>query len=578
MANFYYNENDISGIIVPISANWTHNPYGYGSTQQSKQLLTSPKVGGTTSVKSYTDTITSINRVLLGQYISEKLSAGTINLGTVVGYIGARETSSSMNSCPSVIIKLVSEDGQTVRGILLSYLPTTTTNEYNTSTSYYSRVHPTSSTSTSQAAQQGDRIVIEVGTYNNNTVATSYTCSLYLGSNNAYSNIGTTTTSIGSNANPYISFSNELNISPSVTITSYNGLITDQIGDTTSNVIFTSNQDLVSWEARADGEGSGQGILVASGVAEASTLTLYSSNLNTDSSGDGIADEWERYSSCSTGSHEIDTQYSCQKIIMTGATMTTSSYFGISKRFYEIDGNLIVNVNCKKDGNLVICVYIKYYDSNDSFISSVDDKTYDFTEFTSASFPITLPVNTAYMEVDYVLQSTSTSSIGTGWLKSFSITKEATSIFIANTDITFDIENTALTNGYKDYRINIYGQNSVGGWTAYNDYNYFNLNYSAGVLFPIITIKSYTKPKISDEIDMTKSTAVFSINQDILQWEARADGSGLGQGLLVGSGGAILANTDITFDIDYTELTQGDKTYRINIYAQNTSGFWNGYE
>lgn len=93
---------------------------------------------------------------------------------------------------------------------------------------------------------------------------------------------------------------------------------------------------------------------------------------------------------------------------------------------------------------------------------------------------------------------------------------------------------------------------------------------------PIMNITDYTKTKISDETGMTTSTVTFQSDIDLLEWEARAGGSGVGEGLLVGSGSTATANTDITFDVDYTELTQGDQTYRINVYGRNASG-WSTY-
>jgi hypothetical protein len=111
-------------------------------------------------------------------------------------------------------------------------------------------------------------------------------------------------------------------------------------------------------------------------------------------------------------------------------------------------------------------------------------------------------------------------------------------------------------------------------YSGYGYNNIFTIQHSPAT----VTLKSYTRSKISDEPGMTISTVIFQSSQNLTQWEARADGSGAGQGLLVGSGGAVSANTDISFDVDYSELTSGDKIYRINIYGKNASGVWNNYE
>jgi hypothetical protein len=96
-------------------------------------------------------------------------------------------------------------------------------------------------------------------------------------------------------------------------------------------------------------------------------------------------------------------------------------------------------------------------------------------------------------------------------------------------------------------------------------------------LFPTISIVSYTKNVISDEVGATSSNVTFKSDQILQAWEARANGNGHGAGLLVGSGGALTANTNVSFDVDYTELTGGDGNYTINVYGQNESGAWSSY-
>lgn len=90
---------------------------------------------------------------------------------------------------------------------------------------------------------------------------------------------------------------------------------------------------------------------------------------------------------------------------------------------------------------------------------------------------------------------------------------------------------------------------------------------------PVISLISSSSNIISDEVGKTTCSVVFHSNVSCDQWEARAGGSGQGGGLLVGSGGAINANTDTSFDVTYDELTEGDKTYRINVYGHNTAGW-----
>ena len=121
---------------------------------------------------------------------------------------------------------------------------------------------------------------------------------------------------------------------------------------------------------------------------------------------------------------------------------------------------------------------------------------------------------------------------------------------------------------------------------------------------PTINIKSISRTKISRINGVDSSEIVFTTNQDLTEWQARADGQGVGQGLLVGSGKNLFRvtawstrikeasswnswrNTDWnsfigiaegSFIVDDEELTNGDKPYRINVYGKNKNGEWNAY-
>lgn len=158
---------------------------------------------------------------------------------------------------------------------------------------------------------------------------------------------------------------------------------------------------------------------------------------------------------------------------------------------------------------------------------------------------------------------------------------------------------------------------------------------------PYITIKSVSRVKISDEPGMDVCEVIFTSDQDLIDWEARAGGGGVGEGLLVGK-----ANTDpipqlwqelddknytwdeldalnqtwdelddrrivlpnktwndldtdnytwdeldalnqtwnefdgreVVFTITDDELTNGDKQYQINIYGKNVDREWTSYK
>lgn len=129
---------------------------------------------------------------------------------------------------------------------------------------------------------------------------------------------------------------------------------------------------------------------------------------------------------------------------------------------------------------------------------------------------------------------------------------------------------------------------------------------------PMITVESVTRNRLGRVTGWDASTVTFTTNQDLMEWEARADGHGAGQGLLLGEQRTAIednyalklqnpwnetmngfgplwsdlgANTfnavsygSATFVIDDSELTSGDKPYVINVYGKNEAGEWNGFQ
>lgn len=97
-------------------------------------------------------------------------------------------------------------------------------------------------------------------------------------------------------------------------------------------------------------------------------------------------------------------------------------------------------------------------------------------------------------------------------------------------------------------------------------------------LIPVVTIGVLDKSKISDEPGQNKSTCLFTVDSDVIKWEARAvkgdDEPALGVGEIVESGGYLKSGTSASVVIDENELKQGDGLYTISIYAQSVTGYW----
>lgn len=140
------------------------------------------------------------------------------------------------------------------------------------------------------------------------------------------------------------------------------------------------------------------------------------------------------------------------------------------------------------------------------------------------------------------------------------------------TDQVVMYEKTGLTEGLHTVTVSL---NSAGYYTL--DAIDFNSGGYMADSAPIISITGNSKSKVSDETGFTTCTVSFQSNINIDEWEARADGTGHGTGLLVGAGSTLTASTTQQFDVTYDELTSGDKVYRINVYGKNSMGVWTPY-
>ncbi|MDI6854391.1 MAG: hypothetical protein QME75_12400 [Deltaproteobacteria bacterium] len=114
------------------------------------------------------------NDTLLRQFVSDPLTAQTIS-GTVKGQLRCRESDAAADFCRAIVIKVVSEDGSTVRGTLLAHFPEALASEFDAGATPVNRNFPPSLSLTQVDAQAGDRLVVEVGFRAFNTVTTAYT-------------------------------------------------------------------------------------------------------------------------------------------------------------------------------------------------------------------------------------------------------------------------------------------------------------------------------------------------------------------------------------------------------------------
>lgn len=122
----------------------------------------------------------------LAQFVSAPLAAQTIG-GNVSGVILARESSTSANASLALVVRVVSSDGLTERAVLYApaagFINSTTVadawgSEFATTAS--TRTVPVTAL-TPYTCVDGDRLVVELGSRNENSVATNYTATLTIG-------------------------------------------------------------------------------------------------------------------------------------------------------------------------------------------------------------------------------------------------------------------------------------------------------------------------------------------------------------------------------------------------------------
>lgn len=137
-------------------------------------------------------------------FTSEPLRAQTIT-GTVKAYIRA-VTSAGASFKPCCVVRVMSGDGATERGVLFSNLSTGGTDIDESS--YENRAIPSESSVSSVDSEDGDRLVFEIGFKSGNTDPTEIFCSYSIG-DDAASDLGANETDTAAD-NPWIEFSQTL--------------------------------------------------------------------------------------------------------------------------------------------------------------------------------------------------------------------------------------------------------------------------------------------------------------------------------------------------------------------------------
>lgn len=104
---------------------------------------------------------------LAAQFVSAPLLGDQEISGTIKGQVGAREFTTALDAMAQLVVRVVSNDGSTVRGTLLSAQAEALSSEWATAASHVNRKFPLAALSPAALstvnALDGDRLVFEIG-------------------------------------------------------------------------------------------------------------------------------------------------------------------------------------------------------------------------------------------------------------------------------------------------------------------------------------------------------------------------------------------------------------------------------
>lgn len=234
-------------------------------------------------------------------------------------------------------------------------------------------------------------------------------------------------------------------------------------GMTRSTITFRADQDIVEWEARADGDGHGSGDLVGSGVATPGyTADLCTGGTPISGGYDSGAPPAEAYDGLlQTSSLNYNGYLSSQ-----AGTAVANAYNGYTwgdvKRIKRLR-----YYNASAGGALVgfpSTVTVK--GSNNGGGSWTTVQTFNGCNTTAYNWNI-LDITSDNDFTTWAIFGSSLASMRQWGVGEVEMMAATPAFFPANTDITVDIDDTELTWGDRGYRINIYGKNAAGEWSAY---------------------------------------------------------------------------------------------------------------
>lgn len=162
---WYFPSTGDAAISPAVDAAWEVEGGGTGTAFARNKLVTT-KIASAMTTLTINDSNTDDQDIVMRQYVSDPIAAQTIAAQAIELQMRVSETSASNNMFLTLGIRVVSNDGTSVRGTILAV----TRDNTEAATSLTNR--RLTATSTEVIAQGGDRLVVEIGMGGNPLLAT----------------------------------------------------------------------------------------------------------------------------------------------------------------------------------------------------------------------------------------------------------------------------------------------------------------------------------------------------------------------------------------------------------------------
>jgi len=207
---YYSADTAAPGISPAFDASWERTTDAVRRNLENDKIDTDVNAPINLAVASgSTNTPAGASDILIAQYISGQLSGSQTISGAIKGRMRASENTGAADMRTQCVVRVVDSAGTTVRGTLIASDGSALASEWATSITNRKVPLGSPATPTSVAAQDGDRIVVEVGYRKHENATTSRTGTIQVGAILGATDLPEDETTTAANA-PWIEFADTL--------------------------------------------------------------------------------------------------------------------------------------------------------------------------------------------------------------------------------------------------------------------------------------------------------------------------------------------------------------------------------